>query len=51
MGVIATVSNISIYQNLAAWVIETIQKHLFLDWLKDRPKRMRNRPVLIGILG
>ena len=32
MGVIATVPNINIYQNLAAWVIETIQKHLFFDW-------------------
>jgi hypothetical protein len=30
MRVIATVPNINTYQNLAAWVIETIQKYFFL---------------------
>ena len=35
MGGIATVPNINIYQNLAAWVIETIQKHFFLEQAKE----------------
>jgi hypothetical protein len=45
MGIIVTMPNINISQNLAAWVIDAIQKHLLLNQSRVFMSALILRPV------